>query len=497
MAEVRNRATAPQLGGGQVSLEVGDALANFRLTAQLNKPDGGYPLFEAEDVTLRRMVALKLFPKRMARGETSFELGQFINEARSAALLDHPNVVRVYEIEESDGWHFIVMELVRGGNVAELINREGPLPTGMAMRYAAEVADGLEHAHQSGILHRDVKPSNLLLGSGGECKLADFGLSRSIYGGSMHPTLNAEPLGTPLYCAPEVIQGREATPASDIYSLACVVWHMMTGSPPFRGKTVKSVFEQHMNAEPPRLSTIRPDAPDGLEAVLHSALSKVPEERPATSAGFALALRRLMPDLLPGVGPAPVIIRQETKATWREFWWIPVSAAVLAAAVIFPSAIYVNERTQSAAEQMFSRDSVSSFTPTDWSDLPVVANYPARDTASMWRVINADDRRAYGVYGTVSFVGPSRSGRTYRIEFNAAPTPPGFHAVIFPEMVPVIERVLGASLEDAMEGKSILLKGRFGEFRQSPQFIIRSVDQIELLGDHPPSTRPAYEEHSS
>src|SRR5687768_3499102 len=217
-------------GAGRPPKWKGRILKRFKLVDLLGQGAMG-KVFRAEDVTLRRYVALKVLPTKTKEGQRDHKVDQFVREARSAATLDHPNAVTIYEIGESSGVHYIAMELVEGGNLEKLIKASGPMEIDRACQIAAEAAEALAAAHAQGIIHRDVKPSNLLLARNGRCKIADFGLAR--YEDPEDLTPRGECVGTPCYIAPELPLGQKATAQSDIYSLGCALWFLLTGKPPF------------------------------------------------------------------------------------------------------------------------------------------------------------------------------------------------------------------------------------------------------------------------
>jgi len=267
----------------------GRVLKRFKLIDLLGQGSMGR-VFRAEDVTLRRHVAIKVLPTKTRDGQRDRQIDQFLREARSAASLDHPNAVAIYEIGEASGVHYIAMELVEGGNLEKLVQMSGPMEVERACQVCAEAAEALGYAHQLGIIHRDVKPSNLLLSRGGRCKLADFGLARLDAPDDPHGA-RGECVGTPAYLAPELPLGEKSSPQSDIYSLGCTLWFLLTGAPPHTAVNKRDMIKMHVHAAFPNLREIRPGVPERLVAAIERACSKNPGNRFEKAEQFAKVLR--------------------------------------------------------------------------------------------------------------------------------------------------------------------------------------------------------------
>jgi serine/threonine protein kinase len=252
-------------------------------------------LYRATQVRLDRPVALKLVEPDIARDPVIRE--RLRREARMVAALEHPNVVPLYAAGEEDGTVYIVTRWVEGTELGALIRREGPLEPGRAARTAAQIASALELAHEKGLVHRDVKPSNVILTSEDHVYLTDFGLAKRA-GTAAGLTGVDQMLGTVDYVAPEQIEGSEPDARGDVYSLGCVLFEMLTAEPPFAGQGggMAKMWAQ-VNAEVPSVRDRRPDVPEALEDVMQSAMAKAPEARP-TAAGFRAAV-------LAAVGAAP------------------------------------------------------------------------------------------------------------------------------------------------------------------------------------------------
>jgi eukaryotic-like serine/threonine-protein kinase len=266
----------------------GKTIKRFRLVEELGEGAMGR-VFVAEDTVLRRHVAMKLLPTKHKDGRPNHRTERLITEARSAATLEHPNVVTIHEIDQSGNVHYIAMELVEGGNLERLVQMSGPMEIERACQLAAEAAEALAHAHKRGIVHRDVKPANLLLTRSGRCKVCDFGLAMV-----ETPEGDASKLrcvGTPYFIAPEIAMARGATDKSDIYSLGCTLFFLLTGRPPFPGTSSRQVMKMHVNEPLPDLRRWRPDVPERLIEALNKACAKDPKQRFKDAEHFAALLR--------------------------------------------------------------------------------------------------------------------------------------------------------------------------------------------------------------
>ncbi len=245
-------------------------------------------VFRARDNQLDRRVAIKILHERYA-GDPEY-LARFRTEARSVARLSHPNIVTVIDRGDDDGRQYIVFEHVDGENLKELVRRSGRLPVRRAIELALQVADGLAFAHQEGLVHRDVKPQNVLLSREGEVKVTDFGIARSLeveHGVTQTGTV----LGTGEYLAPEQASGKPISPATDVYSLGVVLWEMLAGEVPFSGENFVAVALRHVNEPVPSLREIRPDVSPRLAAAVERALAKDPAHRFPSMAALAKELR--------------------------------------------------------------------------------------------------------------------------------------------------------------------------------------------------------------
>ncbi len=252
-------------------------------------------VYLAEQPSLQRQVAVKVLRRELAR--QSDYVKRFHNEARAVAALVHANIVQIYEVGCEDGVHFIAQEYVPGQNVKQLVTRNGPLEIPRVISILRQMAAALIRAAQRNIVHRDIKPENILLSTGGEVKVADFGLARVMDPQNVDLTQAGLTMGTPLYMSPEQVEGRAIDHRSDLYSCGVTAFYMLVGRPPFQGDTPLSVAVQHLQNPPPALETLRPDAPQPLCAIVAKLLAKKPQDRYSSAADLLRELR-----LLPAAG---------------------------------------------------------------------------------------------------------------------------------------------------------------------------------------------------
>jgi serine/threonine-protein kinase len=252
-------------------------------------------VWRAVDETLQRPVAVKVL-RPDAKGDESF-IERFRIEAVNSAGLQHPNIVTVHDFGEGEHSAYLVMELIQGESLSSVISQRGALPPGEVTEILYQAALALQTAHDAGVVHRDVKPANIMVDADGYARLTDFGISKAMAGSAL--TQTGEMLGTAHYLSPEQVQGRPAGPASDIYALAVVGFEMLTGSRPFAGESMITTALAHVGQPAPEL----PDTvPEPLRTTVLSGLAKLPEQRPANAAAFAEALR-----LPPGTAPAHLV----------------------------------------------------------------------------------------------------------------------------------------------------------------------------------------------
>jgi len=266
----------------------GDLIADRYELEELVGTGGMSTVFRAYDRQLERRVAIKILHEHYADDPEYLE--RFRREARAVAKLSHPNIVTVIDRGDDGGRQYIVFEYVEGENLKELVVRSGRLPVRRALELALDVAGGLAFAHDQGLVHRDVKPQNVLLSREGEVKVTDFGIARSLH--MEHGvTQTGTVLGTGEYLAPEQASGKQVSPATDVYSLGVVLWELLAGDVPFVGENFVAVALRHVNEPPPSLRERRPDVTPRLEAAVDRALAKDPGRRFPSMAAFARELR--------------------------------------------------------------------------------------------------------------------------------------------------------------------------------------------------------------
>ena len=254
---------------------LGRVVAGYRIEERIGR--GGMGLvYRAEHLNLRRRAAIKIIAPDLA--EASGFRERFNREARIAAALQHPNIVTVYDAGEEDGLLYLAMQYIEGSDLSAVLRSQGRLRPYRALDVCRQVAAALDAAHGQGLIHRDVKPANVLI-EGRTAFLTDFGLTKRIEGTRTQLTKAGDVVGTIHYVAPEQIEGGRVDARTDIYSLGCLVYHCLSGELPFARDTDVAVIYAHLSEEPPRLTSVRPELPGGLDAVIAKALEKAPERR--------------------------------------------------------------------------------------------------------------------------------------------------------------------------------------------------------------------------
>jgi eukaryotic-like serine/threonine-protein kinase len=279
---------------------VSDTLINtlfdgrYRILRRLGS-GGMATVYLAEDEELGRRVAIKILSERYANDEAFIE--RFRREAKSAAGLSHPNVVSIYDRGEAEGTYYIAMEVIEGRSLKEIILTRGALPVDVAIAFAKQLLEALRYAHRHGIIHRDIKPHNVLVSSeervkGHEprLKVTDFGIARH---GASQMTEAGSIMGTAQYLSPEQARGAPVTAASDLYSAGVVLYEMLTGKVPFTGDSAIEIAMKHVNELPKPPSQLRPEVPPELDKIVLRALAKEPEDRYQTAEGFIEDLERV------------------------------------------------------------------------------------------------------------------------------------------------------------------------------------------------------------
>ena len=269
-------------------LAPGSSIAGYIIEGVVGT-DGIGILYKARQVRLDRPVALKIVDADVAANQLVRE--RLRREARTVAAMDHPNVVPLYEAGEDGGAVFIASQWIEGTELGALIRGDHPMRARRAARIAAQIASALQVAHEQELMHRDVKPSNVIVTHEDHAYITDFGLTKrtdSLTGF----TAAGQMLGTIDYVAPEQIEGGEASPRGDVYGLSCVLYEMLAGQPPFAhaAGTTRKMWA-HLNERPPSVRAQRPDVPEALDTIIRAAMAKLPDERP-TAAVFGAAVLR-------------------------------------------------------------------------------------------------------------------------------------------------------------------------------------------------------------
>src|SRR6185437_11292624 len=300
---------------------VARGLAEVMLTAgyeleELIGRGGMAVVFRAHDMRLNRTVALKIVAPEHAADE-SYKT-RFISESRTAAAVDHPNIVPIYEAGEVNGVLFIAMRFVHGGDVSALV-RDNPVPPARVADIIRQAASALDQAHAGGLVHRDIKPENMLLDAGGDdgrpdhVYISDFGLSKEMLRAS-GPTPSGLFVGTMDYISPEQIEGRPLDGRADQYSLGCSAFKLLSGLPPYRRNSGPAIIAAHLWAELPLLSSLRPELGPAIDQVFIKVLAKSPDDRYRSCSEFARALT----DSLAGAAPVTIPTEARAPVAWPE-----------------------------------------------------------------------------------------------------------------------------------------------------------------------------------
>jgi eukaryotic-like serine/threonine-protein kinase len=321
----------PLIGASVLPLpDPGGSLGGYTLVREAGH-GGAAAVYLAEDPRHGRSVAVKVLYPEVAR---SLGRQRFLREIRLAARLQHPHLLPVFDSGETDGWLWFAMPWVSGESLARRLERESPLPVGDALRIAREVAQALDYAHRQGVIHRDVKPGNILLADG-QALVADFGIARAL-GSAVEDAVTESGLvmGTPAYMSPEQAAGQvEVDGRSDIYSLGCVLFEMLAGEPPFPGSTAAAILARRLNETAPPIGRLRPDLPEAIEHALARALARDPANRFDSAGELAQAL-----DLLLAGHPVPPDQKQVPKSPRRR---VRVIALLLLAALSATAAFFL------------------------------------------------------------------------------------------------------------------------------------------------------------
>ncbi len=309
---------------------LGQTISHYEIVGKLGEGGMGV-VYRARDRRLNRFVAIKFLPQNQDAGRQRKQ--RFLQEARAASALDHPGIVTIHHIDSHDGVDYIVMELIEGRPLAEWIPTDG-MPFEQVIEVGAQIAEAMAAAHDAGIVHRDLKPQNVILANDDRVKVLDFGVAKlnPIAAGDSDPTTITAPMteaglaiGTVSYMSPEQALGEEVDQRSDVFSLGSVLYHMLTGEPPFQGPHIAALLHELHYGEPQPVHATRPGIPTALESVVARALEKHPGRRYQDMRDLAIDLR--------SVGAASRTTTEETATVSRappsrRHWWIPVGTCV-------------------------------------------------------------------------------------------------------------------------------------------------------------------------
>ncbi|MBL0211856.1 MAG: protein kinase [Holophagaceae bacterium] len=291
---------------------IGQTLSHYRILAKLGEGGMGV-VYQAEDLKLGRQVALKLLPAEATANEEARK--RFIQEARHASGLDHPNICAIHAIEETpEGGLFIVMALCEGKSLRECLH-QGPLPWERAVRIELQILAALGHAHSRGLVHRDMKPANVMVGDGDDIKVVDFGLAKAV--GAEGLTRTGIVMGTAQYLSPEQVVGKPVDPRSDLWAAGMVFYQMLTNRPAFTGDGIEATLAAILHAEPDPPSSVVPGLPPSLDTILAKALQKDPQHRYAKAESFRQDLLALESDATATLPASPWRSRDRTASNPR------------------------------------------------------------------------------------------------------------------------------------------------------------------------------------
>src|ERR1043166_1579953 len=267
---------------------IGTTLSQYKILEKLGEGGMGV-VYKAEDTKLDRFVALKFLPPHL--NASAQDKARFIQEAKAAAALNHPNVCSIIDIDESNGQMFIVMEFVDGQTLRE---KKGVISFKQAIDIGIQIADGLAAAHEKGIVHRDIKPENIMVRRDGIAQIMDFGLAKLRSSGSKISRLTKEgsTVGTAGYMSPEQVQGQEADHRADIFSLGVLLYELFTGQLPFKGVHEPALMYEIVNVDPPPMSAVKPEIDPALDAIVLECLDKDPNERTQSVKQLSIDLKR-------------------------------------------------------------------------------------------------------------------------------------------------------------------------------------------------------------
>ena len=310
-------------------------IGRYRIVKEIGRGSMGV-VYQAEDPNLDLVVALKVL--RQDRLTNDPFVRRFLSEAKALGRLDHPNIVRVFNVDQDGDTVYITMEFIEGESLVTLMKKEPFLPEAIA-EFGATMADALDSAHQKGIVHRDVKPSNILFKTDGRPKITDFGIAHIEDPSMAEQTQAGEILGTPAYMSPEQVLSRPVDGRSDLFSLGIILYELAAGKRPFGGEGINAIFSSITGEEPADVLTINPRLPKALSDVIMKCLRKDPEKRFANGRELANSLRNAVKVNIPSTGEAE---KREDRGTRNSF--IPALLIVVALLAMGTALYYFNSR---------------------------------------------------------------------------------------------------------------------------------------------------------
>lgn len=328
---------------------LGKEIAGYKILDRIGRGGMG-TVYRAMQTSLDRTVALKILAPHLVK-DTSF-INLFIREARAAGALSHPNIVQVYDVGVHEDIYFFSMEYIPGGSVEDILNSDKMIPAGRALRIVRDAAQGLEYAESKGIIHRDIKPGNLMVGNGGVIKIGDLGIARST-GGEESVSQKDGVSGSPHYIAPEQAQGKDIDHRVDLYSLGISFYQMLCGKTPYSGTTPREVILKHIKEEPQRLSERMPDLPNDIVELVHSLIAKDREQRVPSATAL---LQQLEPFLARYPEDATEPMPVEEGGGWKRGLVFVIGAVLLAGIGMSSAFFYNNWRQEREAEDQRRQD---------------------------------------------------------------------------------------------------------------------------------------------
>jgi serine/threonine-protein kinase len=387
---------------------IGTTVAGYRIEELIGR-GGMSRVYRAEHLRLGRRDALKVLAPELLADATFRD--RFEREWRVAAGIEHPNIIPVYDAGEANGHFYIAMRYVETTDLRALLKRDGPLPPERGAHIVRQTASALDAAHRRGLVHRDIKPGNILVAEGDHVYLSDFGLAKSTTADKAL-TRSGHFLGTVGYAAPEQIHGRGLDARTDVYGLACLAYECLTGAWPYERESEAEIMQAHLEAPPPRPSSARPDLPSGLDDVIAKGLAKVKEERYDTCGAFASALQAALPNGRPA-GEArsarPTVLAEAARTRTLARWWPAGAGALVLVVSAFVLALTLGGNDEPAKDAQTARPASTAQGPifTDefttagrgWYDSESDAVRLGYERNRYEIAIKVPDRRAYADTG--------------------------------------------------------------------------------------------------